>query len=691
MAFSHLGGECHSWSTRYRRKLQHADLAGNMWQNSDDGHYGYDAVDDDWDPADANGHGTHVAGIVGAVGNNGIGISGVAWRVKIMALRHLDSSGNGTTPRLLDCLNYAIQNGAEIINCSFRSENSQAVLDAIRTARNHQIIFVCAAGNSLGHEDNDRNDNDQVYPASYDLDNIVSVLSTDRNGNIPQYSHYGLVRVDVGAPGGATSPSTNAVYSTKTSTYAWSAGTSMAAPHVTGTLALLKAQFPRDSYIQLINRLLRSVDPLTGDAARSQTGGKINVFKAVSSFSSGPGNDNFENAYPIKIPEYVGTPIETTITATGNNIGATTESGEPNHAGNSGGKSVWWKFLPNPEDDGGFFTLSTKGSTMDTTLAVYLGSSLNALSLVGSSYTSDGCSWASVYFQAGDTPLMVAVGGYNGEIGTIKLTLHTNTASSPVWLKFDASTIQRTSGQFQVGLQGTPNMSFYVHKSTDLKNWSSHGPYTTSSGGTYTWTDSSASSLAGFYRGLTATSVQTCNAVGFLDHTFAGNHSHLIPNPFNCANNTVSSLFPAPASGTQILKWNHSTAQWSTNTFNGSVWSDPNMELVRGEGLMFASSANYTKTFVGEISQGFLLNPIPSGLSLRSSLMPIAAGLKTGLGFPALDGDNIVMLISNSYWSYTYFNGKWFNSSGVVIPEPQVQPYEAFWVNRPGNWKQIPP
>lgn len=273
----------------------HEDLKPNLWVNPgeipgnglDDDNNGY--VDDLhgidsiantgalWDQA---GHGSHVAGVAGAAGNNGLGATGVAWKVQLMGLRFLDGFGDGSISDALECIDYARRMGAHIINASWGGpENSAALLQAFRAARDAGIIVVAAAGNNARN-----NDATPFYPASFDLDNIVSVCATTRADEFAAgYSNYGATSVDIAAPG-------SSIYSTWPSHdlgLAYQTGTSAAAPMVASALALMKARYPADSHVELIARLLRAVDPLPSLQGRCLTGGRLNLAKAVGpSFSA---------------------------------------------------------------------------------------------------------------------------------------------------------------------------------------------------------------------------------------------------------------------------------------------------------------------------------------------------------------------------------------------------------------------
>src|SRR5262249_32780373 len=144
-----------------------------------------------------NGHGTQVAGIIGAVGNNGIGVAGVDWNVQLMAVKVLDSTGSGLTSTAIQGLNFAVSHGAKIVNASWGSSGfDQARSNAIANARAQGVIFGAAAGNSGGNDDVN-----PVYPADYNLDNVVAVAATDQYDHLASFSNYGATSVALAAPG----------------------------------------------------------------------------------------------------------------------------------------------------------------------------------------------------------------------------------------------------------------------------------------------------------------------------------------------------------------------------------------------------------------------------------------------------------------------------------------------------------
>lgn len=269
---------------------EHPDLEDNMWTNSeeiagnskdDDGNgyvddvYGYDWIDSDSDPMDDNSHGTHVAGIIGAVGDNELGVTGVSPEVSIMALRFMDADGNGTTSGVAQAITYAADNGADIINASFAGTSSSVLMEeAIEYASDKGVLFVAAAGNS--GEDNDETPN---YPASYDIDNILAVAATDSEDELASFSNYGATSVDMAAPG------VSILSTVPDEDYETMSGTSMATPHVVGAAAVLLAQRPNLSVKRLRNLLKNRGRKLDSLADSTATGRRLNLKNALNAIS----------------------------------------------------------------------------------------------------------------------------------------------------------------------------------------------------------------------------------------------------------------------------------------------------------------------------------------------------------------------------------------------------------------------
>jgi len=267
----------------------HKDLAENMWirpanlpEYADDelgtidDLHGFDANANAGDPMDDNGHGTHCAGIIGAEGNNGEGISGINWNVKIMPLKFLGRGGFGDVKDAIESINYAIERkkagvNLRVINASWGStQRSKALEDAIKAASDAGILFVAAAGNSS--TDNDRRAH---YPSNYDLPNVLSVAALDRNDKLASFSNYGAKTVHVAAPG-------REITSTWLGDqYREASGTSMAAPQVAGIAALILANEPKLSMAKLRERIMKSADPIDTLTGKVVVGGRLNAAKAL--------------------------------------------------------------------------------------------------------------------------------------------------------------------------------------------------------------------------------------------------------------------------------------------------------------------------------------------------------------------------------------------------------------------------
>jgi subtilisin family serine protease len=270
-------------------RYSHEDLAANMWRNPgevagdgidndnngvvDDVH-GYNAINDSGNPDDDHFHGTHVAGTIGAVGNNGIGSAGVAWRARLMAVKFLSSNGRGFISDGVKAIDYARQNGARILNNSWGGgPYSQAVFDAIERCRLADVIFVAGAGN-----DGRSTDSAPFYPANYPHDNIVSVAAMTRTDELSSFSNHGLRTVDIAAPGSAI----YSTYNTSDSAYRVLSGTSMATPHVVGALTLIKTHFPSAPSSELIDRLLATAQHTSTLTTRVRCQGRLNLARALT-------------------------------------------------------------------------------------------------------------------------------------------------------------------------------------------------------------------------------------------------------------------------------------------------------------------------------------------------------------------------------------------------------------------------
>jgi len=296
--------------------INHPDLQANIWTNS--GEIANNNIDDDqngfiddvngwdfynsdrtvYDSATLDTHGTHVAGTIGAAGNNGQGVVGVNWNVKIMPLKFLGSaSGGGPTSAAIAAMNYAIQMqikgvNIRVINASwggpFKSQSLGYALETLNTAG---ILFVTAAGN-------EGTDNFTLphFPANFDLPNLISVAATDRFDNLASFSNFGARSVAMGAPGA------NILSTTPENTHSVLSGTSMAAPHVAGTAALVLAVKPNMSVSALAGCLKYSGD-LTSLQGKTQTGRRLNALNAIQSAQE---NDNTEPSAPVG---FTATPI----------------------------------------------------------------------------------------------------------------------------------------------------------------------------------------------------------------------------------------------------------------------------------------------------------------------------------------------------------------------------------------------
>jgi subtilisin family serine protease len=273
----------------------HPDLAANMWTNpgesgldsagadkqtngvDDDNNgfvddwRGWDFVNNDNDPFDDNMHGTHCAGTIGAVGDNGIGVAGVAWEVSLVGIKFLSGSGSGSLADAVKAIDYATRIGVDLTSNSWGGGGfSQALLDSIRAAEQADILFIAAAGNSALN-----NDTALTYPASYDSENIIAVAATDHSDALASFSNYGESKVHLAAPG------VDVLSTTPGASYQTLSGTSMATPHVAGAAALLRGRFRSEPYVKIKARLVNSIDEIPSLAGKVASGGRLNIAQAV--------------------------------------------------------------------------------------------------------------------------------------------------------------------------------------------------------------------------------------------------------------------------------------------------------------------------------------------------------------------------------------------------------------------------
>jgi subtilisin family serine protease len=511
-------------------RYTHQDIAGNMWTNpgeipgngaDDDGNgyiddvYGINAIDGSGDPFDDNEHGTHVAGTIAATAFDGGQHVGVAYNARLMALKFLSASGSGSTSDAIECIDYAVAQGVDILNNSWGGGSfSEALEESIRAANDAGLLFVAAAGNSSA--DNDLTPN---YPSNYDIPNIVAVSAVDRHGDLADFSSYGATTVDIAAPGVDIFSSTAA----SDASYDSFDGTSMATPHIVGVAALLVSQFPGAGITEIKNRMLNTVKPLASLAGRVSTGGIVDAHAAllvsadgdlelnlsmnglaeegqsvdfyvtvtdllpvtgatvVANLSGEPPQAFFDDGLTpdiaandgvysasLDVPTGVATgnltvqasapgknPLTTDFSfpivtrpvnddfanrivlgpgssqTNGTNEFSSAEPKEPLNPSVAGGKTVWWEWTAAESAE---VTISTTGSSYDTTLAIYQGDSLESLNLLGANDDSGGLQSAVTFPAIAGVSYQVQVDGYAGSSGEIELNYPPtgSAAGSPV-------------------------------------------------------------------------------------------------------------------------------------------------------------------------------------------------------------------------------------------------------------------
>ena len=267
---------------------RHPDLAANMWVNEaekngeegvdDDNNgfvddiHGYDFANNDGDPLDGHGHGTHCSGTIGAVHNNETGVAGVMNDVTIVAVKFLSDGGSGTTANAIKAIDYATTLDVDIMSNSWGGGGfSEDLKNAIVRASEKGIIFTAAAGNSASD-----NDSRPHYPSNYDVENIVSVAAHGSDDTLASFSCYGSTTVHIAAPG-------QRILSTvKNGGYSSYSGTSMATPHVSGALGLLVAHEGRLPHAEMRERLMQTSEPIRAYRRKTISGGRLNAYNLVT-------------------------------------------------------------------------------------------------------------------------------------------------------------------------------------------------------------------------------------------------------------------------------------------------------------------------------------------------------------------------------------------------------------------------
>jgi subtilisin family serine protease len=395
----------------------HRDLAANIWTNpgeiagngiDDDGNgfvddvHGYDFVNNDGNPMDDNSHGTHVAGTIAAVANNGTGVAGVNWSSSIMALKFLDANGSGYLSDAIRAINYATMMrtkygvNVRVMNNSWGGDEYSAALDsAIRASGAADILFVAAAGN-----DATNNDSIPQYPANCAASNVISVAAVDQSDHLASFSCYGATTVDIGAPGVS-------IYSTiPGNRYAIFSGTSMATPFVSGVAALAWAVDPKATVAEVRSAILSGADHVAALSGKVASGGVLNAHTTLTLLDSGTSQQD-DHGGSAATASTVAVPSATAGTIEVN------------------GDVDWFAFQAVA---GKSYVLSVQLGTLDDSV-LYLYDTKGASQLACNDDYSSGTGSQITWTAPSSGVYYVAVGSY-GNTGTGTYTLNVQTQSS---------------------------------------------------------------------------------------------------------------------------------------------------------------------------------------------------------------------------------------------------------------------
>ncbi|MDT7778574.1 MAG: hypothetical protein QOC99_1086 [Acidobacteriota bacterium] len=278
----------------------HPDLAPNVWSapaafsvtisgvtvNCPAGTHGVNTITNTCDPLDDHNHGSNVSGIIGAAGNNSVGVTGINWQTNVLGIKWLNSSNSGFISDAIDSLEVAVQlkqaglANIHVLNNSWYAGGfSQALLDEIRRTESAGMLFVAIAGNGTANDGftNGGHDNETTitYPSSYKTTGMISVAATDNRDNLAFFSNWGRTSVNIGAPGA------NIFSTLRNGTYGYFSGTSQAAPHVAGAAALLLSRCPLTT-AGLKGTLITTADPDAALAGKTTSGARLNLGRALS-------------------------------------------------------------------------------------------------------------------------------------------------------------------------------------------------------------------------------------------------------------------------------------------------------------------------------------------------------------------------------------------------------------------------